>query len=256
MDIRQSPFMYCLAFFVIIFVIVQSAFFIRKAWKRAKELGIESSTLKNTVTSSILFTIAPAIAILATVIALAKSLGLVLPWIRLSVIGNLAYESAAAETTLSQLGGSISQAVTDPTQFSAIAWVMTIGSCLPLILMPILCKKIQSKVGNAMNNSDSKIGKLADYISAAAFIGIIAAFVAQSINGKSSDGTNDAGFLSIAVLISSVLIYLLLELIIKKTGKDKFEPFIMPLSMFGAMGVAVLLTQILPANLVGFTWFN
>ena len=107
-----------------------------------------------------------------------------------------------------------------------------------------------------MNNSDSKIGKLADYISAAAFIGIIAAFVAQSINGKSSDGTNDAGFLSIAVLIASVLIYLLLELIVRKTGKNKFEPFIMPLSMFGAMGVAVLLTQILPANLVGFTWFN
>ena len=68
MDFRQNGFMYALGFIVVAFVIVQSAFFIRKAWKRAKELGIESSVLKTTVTSSAVFTVAPAIAILATVV--------------------------------------------------------------------------------------------------------------------------------------------------------------------------------------------
>ncbi|MBQ6934942.1 MAG: DUF5058 family protein, partial [Clostridia bacterium] len=117
MDFRQNGFMYALGFIVVVFVIVQSAFFIRKAWKRAKELGIDSSVLKTTVTSSALFTVAPAIAILATVIVLSKALGLVLPWIRLSVIGNLAYESTAASAVL----GNLNQAITDKGDFSTVA---------------------------------------------------------------------------------------------------------------------------------------
>ena len=251
MDFRQNGFMYALGFIVVAFVIVQSAFFIRKAWKRAKELGIDSSVLKTTVTSSALFTVAPAIAILATVIVLSKALGLVLPWIRLSVIGNLAYESTAASAVL----GNLNAAVTDKSEFSTVAWVMTIGSCLPLVLMPILCKKLHSKIGGALSG-DSKVGKLGDYISAGAFIGIITAFVATSINGKSSDGKTDGGFLSIAVLIVAVVLYLILETIANKFNLKKFEPFVMPLAMFGAMGAAVLLTSVLPAELVTHSWFN
>lgn len=250
-DFRQDGFMICLGLGVVAFVIIQSLFFIKKAWTRAKELGISAETLKSTVTSSALFTIAPAIAILVTVFALQKALGFVLPWIRLSVIGNIAYESTAASSVL---GGDLSQAVADPAQFGAIAFVMTIGSSLPLVLLPLLCKKIHKKVGGAMNNSDSKIGKLADYISAAAFIGIITAFVSQSIVGMGSNKTADAGFLSIATLIFAIIITLVLELIAKKFKLVKFEPFIMPIAMFGAMLVAVLLTNILPEEIVNFTW--
>ncbi len=250
-DFRQDGFMICIGLAVVAFVIIQSLFFIKKAWGRAVELGISKETLKNTVTSSALFTIAPAIAILVTVFALQKALGYVLPWIRLSVIGNIAYESTAASAVL---GGNLNTAVTDPAQFGAIAFVMTIGSSLPLFLLPVLCKKIHSKVGNAMNNSDSKIGKLADYLSAAAFIGIVTAFVAQSIMGMGSSSANDAGFLSIATLIFALIIYLLLELVAKKFKLTKFEPFIMPIAMFGAMLIAVLLTNIIPDEIVNFTW--
>lgn len=250
---RNDSFMICLGLAVVVFVIVQSLFFIKKAWTRAKELGIKKETLKSTVTSSAVFTVAPALAILATVFVLQKALGYVLPWIRLSVIGNLAYESTAASSVL---GGNLGNAVTDPAQFGAIAWVMTIGSSLPLFLLPLFCKKIHKKIGGAMNNSDSKIGKLGDYISAAAFIGIVAAFVAQSIMGMKStdDPSGDAGFLSIATLVAAILIYIILELIAKKFNLVKFEPFIMPIAMFGAMGIAVLLTNILPAELVNWAW--
>ena len=173
-DFRQDTFMIILALGVVAFVIIQSLYFIKKAWSRAKELGISKETLKNTVTSSALFTIAPAIAILVTVFALQKALGYVLPWIRLSVIGNIAYESTAASSVLN---GNLNEAVSDPTQFGTIAWVMTIGSSLPLFLLPILCKKIHKKVGGAMvsekhagfiinydNATSSDILKLMDYV--------------------------------------------------------------------------------------------
>lgn len=256
----QQPLMYVLAGGVIAFVIIQSLFFMRKAWKRGKELGMSKETLKSAVTSSVIFTIAPAIAILATVVALSKALGLILPWIRLSVIGNLAYETAAAETTLSQFGGSISNLITDPVQFSAVAWVMTLGSCAPLILMPILCKKVHKTVGNVTSNKNSKIGKLADYISAAAFIGIISAFVCNSIYSGSKDpakiANNTTGFLSIATLIVAILLTLLLETICKKFKLEKVEPFVMPIAMFGAMGCAILFTAVLPPELVNHVWIK
>ncbi|MGN0526349.1 MAG: DUF5058 family protein, partial [Acutalibacteraceae bacterium] len=60
----QQPLMYVLAGGVIAFVIIQSLFFMRKAWKRGRELGMSKETLKSTVTSSVVFTVAPAIAIL------------------------------------------------------------------------------------------------------------------------------------------------------------------------------------------------
>lgn len=253
---KEGPFMYALAFLVVGFVIVQSVFFIVKAWKRAGELGIAKETLKRTVTSSALFTLAPALGILATVFVLASSLGVVLPWIRLSVVGNLAYETVAAQTALEALGGSISEPVESATQFAAVAWVMTLGIIFGICLVPILCKKILSKVGKVVNKNEGN-SKLADVISAASFIGIIAAFIAREINGRSSDGTDDAGFLSIATLLSSVILFLLLDLIARKVKwGEKFEPFVMPLAMFGAMGVSILLTQLAPPELVAWTWWN
>ncbi len=134
--------------------------------------------------SSALFTIAPAISILATVIVLANSLGIVLPWIRLSVIGNLAYESVAAEAALDTFGLTLSSPVTDPKVFATIAFVMTIGCILPLILIIFVMKKVQKTMGKVAD----KNSKLADTLSAAAFIGIIAAFVARAIAGAGKAG--------------------------------------------------------------------
>lgn len=251
--------MYFLGIAVVIFVVVESVFFAVKSWKHAKELGISTETLKNTVISSALFTIAPAISILVTVVALAGALGMVLPWIRLSVIGNLAYETVAAESTLQVLGGSLAQEITDMRQFSAVAWVMTIGSVFPLILLPFVCKKLQSKIGNVVNKSE-KSKKWADMMAAAAFIGIISAFIARAINGVSTgEGgviTDSAGFMSIAVLVSAMGFMLLLNLLCSKLKLKKLEPFAMPIAMFAAMGMSMILVAVLPESITSLTWYE
>ncbi len=251
-NFKTSPLMYALAGFVVLFVIVQSVFFIVKSWKRAKEIGIETDKLKQTVISSALFTIAPAISILATVLALASALGIVLPWIRLSVIGNLAYETVAAEAALGVFGSSVSNEITDVTQFSTIAWTMTIGSCFPLVLLPIFCKKIHKIMGKATEKSKSA-GALGDILGAAAFIGIIAAFISRSIAGVPSDGPS-AGVMSVATLLSAMIFTVALDYLCRKKNIKKLEPFVLPIAMFGAMGIAVLLTQVLPPEIAAFTW--
>lgn len=258
MDFKESGFMYAIGIAVVIFVIAESLFFAVKSWKHAKELGITVATLKNTVISSVLFTIAPAISILVTVVALAGALGMVLPWIRLSVIGNLAYETVAAESTLQVLGGSLANEIADMKQFSAVAWVMTIGSVFPLVLLPFVCKKLQSKIGDVVNKSE-KSKKWADLMAAAAFIGIISAFIARAIDGVStSEGviTDSAGFMSIAVLVCSTLFMLLLNLLCSKLKMKKLEPFTMPIAMFAAMGMAMLFAAVLPESITSFTWYE
>lgn len=258
MDFKANGFMYALGAIVVIFVIAQSVFFIVKSWKHAKELGIDTAKLKNTVVSSTLFTIAPAISILATVFALEKALGIVLPWIRLSVIGNLAYETTAAQTALDFWGASISTEVTDPQQFSTIAWAMTLGCIVPLLLLPIVCKKLQKKIGNAVTKNTSgneKTKKLIDSLSAAAFIGIISAFVARAIAGTTNDEkTINAGFMSIAVLLVSIVTMVVLETICRKFKLEKLESFAMPIAMFAGMGAAILFEAVLPEAITQFVW--
>lgn len=278
-DFKTSPVMLALALGVVAFVIAQSLFFLVKAWKQGKKIGISTETLRSTVVSSALFTVAPAISVLTTVIVLANALGLVLPWIRLSVIGNITYETTAAQAALDFWGGSLTEAVSDHKQFATIAWAMSIGCITPLILLPFLCKKLQKTVGNAVNKSESS-AKLGDAISAAAFIGIICAFVAREINGRTvtkvekldefgevvrnKEGavelvqkvTGSAGAISILTLISAIVFMLIITYICKRFKLEKLETFAMPIAMFGAMGMAILLTNVLPESVAGFYWHD
>ena len=104
MDFKESTGLYLIAGAVIAFVLGQSIFFLVKALKQGKALGIDKAKIRNAITSSALFTIPSALSILATVIVLAPSLGLIIPWVRLSVLGNLTYETTAAESAMKALG--------------------------------------------------------------------------------------------------------------------------------------------------------
>lgn len=259
-DFRENGFFVAIGALVIIVVLGQSVFFLAKACKRANELGIEKSTIKNTIISSALFTIAPSLAIVATIIALSNALGLILPWIRLCVIGNISQETSAASAALEVVGGNLASKVTDPYSFSLIAWVMTLGSMMPLIILPLFLKKLQKGVTKATSKSDSK---LIDSLSAAAFIGLISAFIARAIIGKGTPGDNNlygktfgdgAGVMSVITLLSAVIVMLMLQKIASKFKLKWLDTFAMPISMFAAMGVSILVAGVLPENIAYLEW--
>ncbi len=247
-DFKNDGFMYMIILAVIIFVCAQALFFMRKAWIRGKELGITTDKLKNAVTSSAIFSFAPAIGIAITVISLSVALGYVLPWIRLTVIGAIQYETTAAIGALQAATGdpsaNIATAVTDPQIFGEIVWVMTLGSILPLILIPIVLKKIQKGVSDVA----SKNSKWMDIMTAAAFIGLIAAFIGKGLAGMGSkDKIGDgAGVLSLAALVFSTGFMIFFTLINKKLKKNWIEALAMPVSMVLAMAAVVLINTFAP----------
>ena len=142
----NHPIIYAIVAIIILLVIGQSVFFMVKALKRAKQLGIAKEKIKKVIISSAVFTIAPAIAIIISVISLSQSLGIPLPWLRLSVIGSMSYEIVAATNALSGMGiteiGDLVKSIT-AQQYVTVALVMTISIMVGVILAPIIGKKLQ-----------------------------------------------------------------------------------------------------------------
>ena len=269
-DFRNSTSLYLIAAAVILFVLGQSIFFLVKAWKQGKALGIDKKKLRDAVTSSAIFTIPSALSILATVIALAPALGMVIPWVRLSVIGNLMYESTAAEAAMEAFGhvGGMAEKVTDPTVFAGIAWVMSLGICFSLVLLPFLAKPLHKKFVaagkkdiEAEQNGEKKekkndISGFMDLVSPAVFIGLIGAFVARAIAGAGKPDIfgDGAGVVSVITLVTAIVVSLIFEVIAKKLKLTWLEPFVMPIGMIVAMVVSVVAFNLLPPEIAVWEW--
>ncbi|MBR2012818.1 MAG: DUF5058 family protein [Clostridia bacterium] len=56
----NSPILFIIVGAILVLVLAQSVFFLVRAWKAGKEMGMETSKLRKTVVSSAIFTIAPA----------------------------------------------------------------------------------------------------------------------------------------------------------------------------------------------------
>ena len=146
MKVANSWWMYMLGVIVVVFVLAGCIFFILRAFKDAKKKGMDQKKLKKVVINSAIFTILPSISILIGVVTLSGTLGVPLPWIRLSVIGALHYEGAAVKTALDAFGV---ETITNNEVFVTIAFVMTLG----ILTGPLFClfgfkaydKKVLSK---------------------------------------------------------------------------------------------------------------
>ncbi len=277
MDFKTDIGLYLIAGAVILFVLAQSVFFLVKAYKQGKVLGLDKSKLRNAITSSALFTIPSALSVLATVIALAPALGLVIPWVRLSVIGNLMYETTAAEAAMEAFGhqGSIAVAVTDKTVYAGVAWVMTLGICFSLVILPFVAKPLHKKLLSAGSKKEEPKaettekapedgkkkkrglnGFINDHATPAIFIGLIGAFIARAIigGGKPETFGDGAGVLSIITLVVAIVSSILLEILAKKLKLTWLEPFVMPIGMIIAMIAAIVFFNVLPEDIAMLEW--
>ncbi|MBE5779773.1 MAG: DUF5058 family protein [Clostridiales bacterium] len=234
----ESPVLYILAGCVAAFVIGQSVFFLVKAWREGKRIGMDTKVLKKAAFSGGVFTIVPSLSILFAFLAMQGTLGMVLPWIRLSVLGAVTYEVPAATAAVEASGMTFGQPLTGQV-FTSVAWVMTLGCITPLIIIPLFLKKILGGV-DKIKEKDSKWGEI---FMNALFLGMIAAFLSMGVSGEKP-------LLSWMVLLSSAVIMALCGLVMKLTGWKWLEHFALPISMLGAMALTLLYVQILPANLL------
>ena len=170
----NHPVLYILTGLIVAVVLGQSVYFLLKALKRSKEIGMDQTKIRKTIQTAAIFTIAPAVSIVISVIALSKTLGIPLPWLRLSVVGSLSYEAIAAGNALSAMGLELGKVdALTAQQYVNITLVMTISILVGIWLVPVIGKKLLG----GMSKLEAKDAKWSEIFQNAMFIGMIAAFL-------------------------------------------------------------------------------
>lgn len=233
----NHPLLFILAGLAVAAVLAQSCVFLVKAWKHALELGFDKQKLKKTAAAAAIFSIAPAVAIAIGVITLSGTLGIPLPWLRLSVVGAIVYELSAADAAASSLGTTLGTALS-AKQFATIAWTMTLGIATGLVLIPVFCKKTLNSVSN-VGSKDRKWGEL--FVNSI-FFGLIATFVGV---GLCKVTVNAEGRVTALVLLVSSLVMSLCGVLRNRFGWKWLNDYALPICMVIAMASAIPLTALL-----------
>ena len=127
-QLNSAP-MYLICGSIVAFVALVCVIFLVRAYKTGAAIGMDTKKMKQTMISSATFSVLPSVGILLGVIALSGSLGTPWPWLRLSVIGALHYETQIAQAAAEQVGmKSLSPEQMTATGFTTIALLM--GVCI------------------------------------------------------------------------------------------------------------------------------
>lgn len=259
----NHPILFVLVGIIIAVVLAQSIFFLVKALRRSKQLGMDQTKIKKTIRTAAIFTIAPAVAIVISVIALSKKLGLALPWLRLSVIGSMSYETIAASNALEAMGQSLgSNSSLTAQQFVNVLMVMTISIMVGIFLVPLIGKKLQS----GMNNMGKRDAAWADIFQNSLFIGMISAFLgfvfcnvymlwtpsARFVKETIVENGVDVqvqtpvsptfGLIPVCVMAVSAVTMLICGLLMRKPKMKWLGEYALPISLVVGMAAAIPLT--------------
>lgn len=270
----NHPILFLIVGLLVAVVLGQSIFFLIKALRRSKALGMDQKKIRKTIGTAAIFTIAPAVAIVISIITLSKNLGLPLPWLRLSVVGSMSYETVAANNALSAMG----QFLGSPTPLTAqqylnVILVMTISIMMGIWLVPAIGKKLQ----NGMVKLGNRDKKWADAFSNSLFIGMIAAFLGyvfcdvnqlwtadkngliaktatEIVNGQQVEVTKyfprTTGLVPVCVMAVSAVTMLICGLLMKFPKLKWLSEYALPISLIVGMAAAIPLTALLGQEVV------
>lgn len=258
----NHPILFVLVGFIIAVVMAQSVYFLVKAYRRALALGVDKSILRKTIISSAIFTVAPAVAIVISVITLAPSLGIALPWLRLSVIGSLSYETVAAANAASGMDKTLADFIGSMTasEYVTIVIVMTVSILVGIWLAPVLAKRMQKGLGSF----EAKDKKWSDILQNSLFIGMISAFVgfvfcdvSRLWTGGAFDIINQngvekevyysatSGLIPVCVMAVSAVLMLVCGVVMKLTKWKWINDYALPICMVVAMALAIPISNAL-----------
>ena len=211
--------LYIIGAILISYVLFESVVIYRKAYKRGLELGMTKTQLNETTRSSAIFSIVLSLPLLIGLVTMIPLFGnVVIPWIRLSVIGSVSYETYAA-SQIKQAAGVAS--LTENLQvYSTAIWTMTLSIMSGMIILIFFYKQYTNKL-EAIKIKNPRWSEL---LIAALFMGLVGTIGAQQITM--------GGYNALALFIS-ITIMAVLALISRKF--KWMEEFALPVSMLGTL---------------------
>lgn len=239
----NSPFLYAVCGAIVLFIALVSLFFLIRAYRAGKAMGIDTAKMKRVIAASATFTLLPSVGILLGVIALSGSLGIPWPWLRLSVIGALHYETQVATAAAEQAGlGGLSASSMTAKGFVTICLLMSLCIMWGMVFSTLFSKRYLRRLSGGGKSAGA--GGFGDRAMTAMFIGLICAYLGSYIGGfVSGNGrfTFTGSWLPLAVALAASLAMAGFIWLSEKKKLAWVESFSIAGSMLLAMACAVLL---------------
>lgn len=241
----NSPVLYLICGVIVLVVALISLFFMIRAYRAGLAVGIDKTKMKRAITASASFAVLPSVGILLGVIALSGSLGTPLPWLRLSVIGALHYETIVAEAAAEQVGIELSAAQMTPGAFVTIALLMGVcimwGMVFSIIFTKKYSQKLMLKPDSGNGGKKSIIAEFGDTALTAMFIGLVCAYIGSYIGEIRRSGS----WLSLAVAAVGALAMAIFIWLKEKKNAEWVDSFSVAGSMLVAMAAAIFLGKLM-----------
>lgn len=239
-QLNSGP-MYLICGSIVAFVAIVCIIFLVRAYKAGKELGMDTTKMKRTIISSATFSLLPSIGILLGVIALSGSLGTPLPWLRLSVIGALHYETQIAQAAAEQTGMStLSASEMTPSSFVTIALLMGICIMWGMVLSIFLNQKYTKRLNQSKSGSGAGFG---DVAMTAMFIGLVSTYIGRYLGGFVSENglfTFTGDITPLIVMAVSALVMAIFIQLMKRKSLAWIDSFSIAGSMIAGMAAAAI----------------
>ncbi len=240
----NSAWFYLIVAAVLGFITLMCVVFLVKSYRAGLKLGMEKEVLRKAIVSSATFTLLPSISILLGVVALSGTLGVPLPWLRLSVIGALQYELNVAEIAAQSIGLSgLHLNEMSMGAFVTIALAMTAGILGGCVCVLFFLKKYLKKFRSKPKKESSGKPGFGAHATTAMFIGLCGAYIGAYIGKAIPREGSDVMPLLVALVAAACMG--VFEYLIQKKGKVVLENFSLAASMLIAMAAAVGFQMIL-----------
>ena len=251
----NSPVVYLVCGVIILFVALLCVVFAVRAYRAGKAIGMDVTKMKRTIVASATFAVIPSVGILLGVIALSGSLGTPWPWLRLSVIGALHYETQVAEAAAEAVGlGGLSASSMTARAFTTIALLMSVCIMWGMVFCVFSCKRYTARLSRsaaeapaAGKKKKSALAGFGDQAMTAMFIGLVSAYLGSYIGTLvSGEGLfRFAGsWLPLAVALAGAAAMGLFLFLREKKNAVWVDSFSIAGSMLIAMTAAVFLGKL------------
>lgn len=239
----NSGSLYLICGAIVAFIAAVCVIFMVRAWRAGKALGMDTVRMKRAITSSATFSVLPSVGILLGVLALSGSLGVPWPWLRLSVIGALHYETQVADAAAEQLGISLGSGQMTTQAFATIALLMSLCIVWGMVLSALFNRRYLAKLQRG-GGKEKKAGGFGDRAMAAMFIGMVSAYIGSYV-GAFISGQGVFSFAGdwtpLIVVLVSALAMALFTYLAEKKGIAWLDNFSIAGSMLCGMVAAVLI---------------
>jgi len=223
-DVSNSVLLYVLVGIGLAMVALAAVYYLKKCYRHALECGVSEATMKEVVKSSITFAIVPSIAIVTGLVTLVAVIGIPYAWLRLSVIGSVAYELMASGMAMNAIGATSTTATAQT--FGLMMWAMCLPMTLGIVFNIFIVKKIH--LGTLkLGSEDKKWGAVAQTV----FMTTLIVTLIVPMFGKS--------LAYLLTFITSALIAIIITLLASRLKAQWLNSFTLAFCLIGAMAASV-----------------